>query len=29
MENLLTELGAEVITRGTQANVDGYIIMPV
>ena len=29
MENLLTELGAEVITSGTQANVDGYIIMPV
>ena len=29
MKELLTELGAEVITSGTQANVDGYTIMPV
>lgn len=29
MEKLLTELGAEVIASGTQANVDGYTIMPV
>lgn len=29
MEKLLTELGAEVIASGPQANVDGYTIMPV
>ena len=29
MEKLLTELGAEVIASGPQANVNGYTIIPV
>lgn len=29
MEKLLTELGAEVITSGAQANSGGYAILPV